>query len=213
MSENRSTSEGLLKSPKRFPTGIGEVPSYTLPSELGERNYDVRVLFYKSMIEITKAKEGLNVLNILRLWPFQDCLYFVGRHPESLWREDIVKIFHSIGMELTLVGAGVKAALSEYFLNMFAVFVFIVGVDQNIGEINDYRGVHHVGEDVIHKSLGSCGSVSKTKRHYQPLKGPVTSLESGLPLISICNSDKMVSMLEINLGVNLHFPRSIQKVS
>ena len=107
MGKNRSTSEGLLKSPKRLPTSIGEVPGYTFPSESGERNYDVGVLFYKSTIEITKAKEGLNVLNVPRLWSFQDCLNLVGRHPEALRREHIAEIFNSFGMELTLVSTSV----------------------------------------------------------------------------------------------------------
>ena len=39
------------------------------------------------------------------------------------------------------------------------------------------------------------------------------SLEGGFPFISLGNADKVVCMSEIDFGINLCFPRSIQKIS
>ena len=46
------------------------------------------------LVEVTEAQEGLNVLDILGLWPFQDCLDFVSRYLETLWREYVAEIFY-----------------------------------------------------------------------------------------------------------------------
>ena len=93
------------------------------------------------MVEITKAKEGLDVLDILRLWQLQDCLYLIGRHLKSFQRKNIAKIFHNVRVELTLVCMGVKPILSEalkYLSDMFAVSFGVIGVDENVIQINDH---------------------------------------------------------------------------
>ena len=80
MGENRSGSESLLERLEGFLTSIREVPSYTFLSELGERNYDVRILLNEAMIKVAEAKEGLNVLDILRFRPVQDSSDFLHGH-------------------------------------------------------------------------------------------------------------------------------------
>ena len=94
MSKNRSESEGLLEGLKEISAYIGKIPCYTLPSKSDEWNYDVKVISDKTSVEITEAQEGLNVFDIPGLWPFQDYLDFVSRHPETLRREYVAEIFY-----------------------------------------------------------------------------------------------------------------------
>jgi len=48
---------------------------------------------------------------------------------------------------------------------VFLVVVGVVGVDENVVEVNDYGDVEEVGEDVVHEMLKSCRSVCKSERH------------------------------------------------
>ena len=44
------------------------------------------------------------------------------------------------------------------------------------------------------------------------LKRSIASTESGLPLVTFVDSDKMVCILEVDFGEELGFPRTIQEV-
>ena len=81
----------------------------------------------------------------------------------------------------------------------------VIGIDQDVIQIDYDVDVYHIHEDVIHESLKSCGSISKAFRHYQPLERSVSSPESGFPFISFGNAYEMIRMPEINFGVDLSF--------
>ena len=107
-------------------------------------------------------------------------------------------------MKFTFVGMGQKSISMEsaqYFPDMFLVLGNIVGIDENVVQIHDDTNVKHVSEDVIHKSLEGCGSVSKPFRHYQPLERPVSGSECSFPFFSSSESDEVICMPEINFGV------------
>jgi len=108
-------------------------------------------------------------------------------------------------MKLTLIGSGKKSVSSEsseYFLNMGLVLGHIVRVDEDVIQIDDDCDINHVCENVIHKSLKGCGCIGEPFRHYQPLKRAISGSECSFPFISYCNSDQMVCMSEVDLGVN-----------
>ena len=52
-------------------------------SKMGERNDNVGVVVDEPAVEISEAKERLNVLDLSWLWPVLDCFDFVGCHGES----------------------------------------------------------------------------------------------------------------------------------
>jgi len=108
-------------------------------------------------------------------------------------------------VELTLIGLdkkSISSESSEYFLNMGLVLGHIVRVDEDVIQIDDDCDVNHICENVVHKSLKGCRCISNPFRHYQPLKRAVLGSECGFPFVSSCDSDQMVCMLEIDLGVN-----------
>jgi len=109
-------------------------------------------------------------------------------------------------MKLALIGSGKKSISlesSEYFLNMALVLRHIVGVDEDVVQIDDDCDVDHVCKNIVHEFLKGCGCIGKPFRHYQPLKRAILGSECSFPFISGCDLDQMVCMLEIDLGVNL----------
>ena len=58
------------------------------------------------------------------------------------------------------------AEMHEYFFNMLVIFRHVIQIDKYIIQIDYDTDIQEIGENVIHKSLKNCGSISKTKRHY-----------------------------------------------
>ena len=50
-------------------TRVTEVLGNTFVNEMGQRSDDTRVVMYKSLVKVCKHKEGLNILDLLRLRP------------------------------------------------------------------------------------------------------------------------------------------------
>ena len=166
MSKDRSASKRLLKSPKDFSTCVREIPCCTFPSKSSERDDGIRVSINELSVEVTEPEKGLNVLNIPRFQPFQNCLDFVRGHLEALGAEDVTEIFNSIRMELTFIYTSIKpisAEMSENFLDMFAMFLQVIRVDQDVIKIYNHENIHHVSENVIYKVLESSRGISKSE--------------------------------------------------
>jgi len=118
-------------------------------------------------------------------------------------------------MELAFVCTGKKSVSSEsseYFPDMGFVLGNVVGVDEDVVQVDDDYDVDHIHEDVIHESLESCWCISKPFRHYQPLEGTITGSECSLPFVSSRNPDKMIRVPEVDFGVDSCFSGSVQEV-
>ncbi|KXN92783.1 hypothetical protein AN958_04027 [Leucoagaricus sp. SymC.cos] len=102
--------------------------------------------------------------------------------------------------------------LLENLANMFAVFSGVVGIDEDVVQIDRNADIEEVTEDVIHKMLESSRCVSKTEGHNQPFKGAVAGPKSSFPLITFGDADKMVGVPQVYLGVQAGFAGSIQEV-
>ena len=83
MGEDRSEGEGVFEVLEGRATGVTEVPRNTFVGEAGQRSDNTRVIIYKSLVEICKAKEGLHVLDLLRLRPVLYGLHLLWRHSKS----------------------------------------------------------------------------------------------------------------------------------
>ena len=108
-------------------------------------------------------------------------------------------------MKLTLIGSdkeSVSSESSEYLLNMGFVFGHIARVDENVVQVDDDCDIDHICENIVHKLLKGCGCIGKPFRHYRPLERAVSSSECSFPFISGCDSDQVVRMSEIDLGIN-----------
>ena len=118
-------------------------------------------------------------------------------------------------MEGTFVGMGVKSMLSElleYLSDMFPVVVKIIGVDQNVIQINKNTYIQEIGENIIHKMLKSSRGVGKSERHNTPLKGAISSAEHSFPFVTFMDLDKVIGMPEINFGEVMSFLQTVQEI-
>ena len=89
MGQDWCSGEGFFQRHESGAALIGEVPSGTFTSEMGERNGDFGVFWNKMPIEIGKAQEGPNVFDLSGFGPILNDLDFVGGHSEATRREYI----------------------------------------------------------------------------------------------------------------------------
>ena len=215
MAEYRCRRERLFEGVEGLAGFLGEVPWDGLPRKASERKYDLRVVVDKSPIEVRKSEESLDVPDFPGFRPVQDCLYLRIGHRKALSGEDVSEVFHGLRMEFALVGAREKLVLaesSEYLADMFSVVLGVVGVDENVVEVDHHADVEQVREDLVDKTLECRGRVGKSERHYQPLERSVAGPKGGFPLISGRDPDEIVGVPEIDLSVNAGFPRRVQEV-
>ena len=90
--------------------------------------------------------------------------------------------------------------VSEHFTDMVTVEIGIVGVDEDIVQVNEDADIEEVAKNVIHESLKGGWRIGESKRHYTPFKGAIASSECGFPCITFADSDKMVGVSEVNVG-------------
>ena len=91
---------------------------------------------------------------------------------------------------------------SEYFLNVGFVFGNIIGINEDVVQVNDDNDVDHVREDVIHESLEGCRCISKPFRHYHPLERTIMGSEHSFPFIPSNKLHQMICMPEVDLGID-----------
>ena len=109
MDKDRSHCKGRLEAEQGRATLWSKVPRNILVSELSEWDNDVGVVEYEMMVEVGKAKKGLNVLHIMTLRPIRDGLYLVGGHGQAAGRQLIAQVFDGGGMELACLWFGIEA--------------------------------------------------------------------------------------------------------
>ena len=105
-------------------------------------------------------------------------------------------------MELTFLWLGEEIVLSEVsedFADVFLMGLKVLGVYQDVIQIDDNTDIKEIHEDTIDESLKSRRGVSQAERHDIPFKGPISRAERGLPFITFCNADQMVRVVEIDL--------------
>ena len=116
-------------------------------------------------------------------------------------------------MELTFLWLGEEIVLSEAsedFVDVFLMGLEVLGVYQDVIQIDDNTDIEEICEDTIDKSLKSRRGVSQAERHDIPFEGPISCAECGLPFITFCNADQMVRVAEINLQVDLGLARGVE---
>ena len=135
MSENRCRSERRLEIAKRLSGGGTEIPLSGFMGEPNQRCSEGGVEWNEPSVEVGEAEEGLNVLDVPRLGPIDDCLDLILRHVEAFRRKHVTQVLDSVCMKLTLVGTSVKTVFSEPsedFSHVFRMVVRILGVDEDV---------------------------------------------------------------------------------
>jgi hypothetical protein len=95
---------------------------------------------------------------------------------------------------------------------MCLVFLVIAGVDEDIVKVNNDIFIKEVGERVVHESLKGCQSIGETLGDHTPLEGAIASTEGSLPFVAFSDSDKMIRVSEIDLGVDTTFLGGVEEI-
>lgn len=208
--EDRSGDESLFERIEGFKTFFVEVPFDGFSGEADKRKDYVGVMTDESPIKVGKPQERLDVLHFAGFRPVLDNLDFSRIHSQTVRRKKESKILNSILVKSTFVGSSVEPMFSESsenFLNMFAVIIGVVGVDEDVVQVDDHCDVKKIGEDVVHEMLKCRRGISKSERHYTPFERAVFGSESGLPFISGGDADEVVSVTEVDFGIDAGFRR------
>ena len=83
---------------------------------------------------------------------------------------------------------------------MFLVIVHVLGVYEDIVEVDDYKEVDHIMEYIVHEGLESGWRVCHTEGHDEVFIGAVPGPKSSLPFVSSGNADKIVCSTEVEFG-------------
>ena len=89
----------------------------------------------------------------------------------------------------------------------------IGGINEEVVHVNDkpfFRD--HIVKGVIHEALESGRGIGETKEHHSGLKESFMSNEGSFPLMSIFDSDIVVSPSDVELGEDFHPLEFINKV-
>jgi hypothetical protein len=71
---------------------------------------------------------------------------------------------------------------------------------QDVVKVYHYTDVKEVGENLVHEALEGRRCVTEAKWHDIEFEGPIPRSKRGLPLVSRCNTDEVVSISKIQLG-------------
>jgi len=88
----------------------------------------------------------------------------------------------------------------------------ILGVDQNVIQIDYHAHIQHVRKNAIDEALERRWSIGESERHNKPFIAAIASVEGSFPFITQSNADQMVCMSEINLGIDDHMAGRIKEV-
>ena len=193
----------------------GPIPSDVGTSEASKRDRDRRVVPYETPIEITKPKEGLNVLHFPGFRPINDGGNFVRRHPEAFRRQDVTEIFAGGDAELALGEFAVESGLPEapeHLPNMFGMLGRIVGIDQYVVQIDDDVHVQQIREQTVQEPLKSGRSIGKAFRNNPEFEGPIARTKRRLRFVTRSDPEEMVCVPEIKFCIDASLPGSIEEI-
>ena len=95
---------------------------------------------------------------------------------------------------------------------MFLMICRIVGINEDVIQVDDHANIQEITEDVVHETLESCRSIGKSKGHNKSFKRTIAGLESSFPFITVRNTDEVLGMSDINGGIDTGFTCSGKEV-
>ena len=78
----------------------------------------------------------------------------------------------------------------------------IIKVYQDVIQVYNYEDVNHISKNVVHEPLETRWGIGEPLGHYKPLKRPISGLEGGFPFAAISDTDEVVGMSQVDLGVD-----------
>src|SRR5882672_8939423 len=87
-----------------------------------------------------------------------------------------------------------------------------IGEDEDIIEVDHYKDVSHVSEDVIHEGLERSGSIGESHRHNQEFERAISGAKGYFPLMASGDAHIVVASMQVELGVALGTAELVKEV-
>ena len=158
----------------------------------------------ETMVEVSKAQEGLYFLLVIWHWPFRNPCNLYRVHLRLSMRDDEAQVFDLGLCKLTLVVSEIEFVLSESFQYQACDSVVLFHrfcKDEDVIQVDtDYTLGDEILENDIHHGLEGGRAVSETEEHHQRFKESSVGAECGLPFITFLDVDIVVPPVDIELG-------------
>jgi hypothetical protein len=87
------------------------------------------------------------------------------------------------------------------------------GEDKEVVHVDDEPSFSdHITEEIVHEVLEGCRGVGKSEEHYHGFKEALVGDQGGFPLVSVFDSDIVVSPMNIELGEHLGILEFVDEV-
>ena len=169
---------------------------------------NIREVADKLLIEVHKAKEGLDLLCLCQGRPFHDSVDLCWIHGDMVFRDDQSEVLNFLLLKLTFLWIEKQPLLSlegsKDLVDDLPVFREGVRVNEDIIHIAYHLTVvDELMEDIIHHCLECCRGVTQSEKHDGWFKQPLVSSECGLPLVIFLDLHVIESPVEIEYGEEL----------
>ena len=88
-----------------------------------------------------------------------------------------------------------------------------VGENEDVIEVDHYKDISHVSENMVHKCLKCSGCIGESHGHDQELERAVSGSEGCLPLVASHDVDIVIAGAKVELGVDLCIAKLVKEVS
>src|SRR5882672_9577164 len=136
-------------------------------------------------------------------------------HGDASGSDHKAQEFDLLSVEQTLFGLGVQIVLAQTFQHTSDVNPMIfkgVGEDEDIVEVDHYKDVSHVSEDVIHEGLERSGSIGESHGHNQEFERAISGAKCCLPLMASSDANIVVASPQVELSVDLGTAKLVKEV-
>jgi len=84
--------------------------------------------------------------------------------------------------------------------------------DEDIIEVDHYKDVSHVSEDMVHEGLERSGGIGEPHGHNQEFESAISGAKGCLPLVASGNVHMVVASAQVELGVDLGTAKLVKEV-
>lgn len=178
--------------------------------------HDVGVSFDEASIEVGKAQNSADVVEVDEVFPVHDSIDLRGVHADSILSDDETEVVYGGFMEFALHGLKVEPFLAEYLENLAnvnLVFLQRSTVDLDVVEVCGADVVEEGQKDIVDEMLEVGRAVGKTKGHDKGFKEAIAGAERCLPFLWFCDPDQVVRATDIQHSVVLGLGETVHGFS
>src|SRR5258708_24541211 len=170
----------------------------------------------KLPIEVHKAKEGLDLLDLNWGWRFCTSAGLCRIHSDMVFQDDESKVFDLLVLELAFLWLEKQPPPlegSKDSADNLPVFREGGGVDKDVVHVAyDFAMIDELTKDVVHHCLEHHGGVAQSKEHDSWFEQALVSPECGLPLITLLDLHIVEPPVEVKYSEELSTMEAGQEI-